>query len=95
MYSIAEALVSAAQPSRPPSPDPLPAEVTEQFDMLLGMLLWVICALAVGRLVWIGAEMGGARSHPSADPPDTPFGVFAGMFLASASSGIAGYLLIF
>lgn len=92
MYSITLALVSASQPT---APDPLPAEVTTELNKLLGWLLWVICAIAVGRLVWIGAQMGWDRSHPSADPPDTPLGVLAGMFLASAAGGIAGYLLIF
>lgn len=72
----------------------LPPAVTEPLQQLIGWTMWLICLAAVGRLIWIGGEMGHHRSDPSSEPPDSPVWVFVGLIVAASSSGIAGALLV-
>lgn len=75
--------------------EPIPAEAISALEKLIGWLLWLVCAAGVLRLMWIGAQVGHDRNHPSSDPPDSPLGVFVGLIVASSASGIAAALLTF
>lgn len=69
------------------------ATFTGAFNTLLGWIFWLICAAAVGRLIWIGGHMGYSHNHPNVEPPDSPAIVLVGLVLAGSASGIAAALL--
>lgn len=73
----------------------LPDAVTQPFEQLLGWMFWLICLAGVGRLFWIGGQMGHAHNNPHAEPPDTPLGVIVGLIIGSSAAGIAGALVSF
>ena len=72
----------------------MPSQVTEPLEQVLGYALWFVMVAAVGRLLWIGGEMGYHRHRPGdVDPPDAPTWVFVGLIIASTASGIGAALL--
>lgn len=69
------------------------ATFTQEFNTLLGWLMWLVCLAAVGRLLWIGGHMGYSHNHPHTEPHDSPAVVLIGLIVAASASGIAGALL--